>query len=153
MTLSYPLRRETVPSKAANARLRVFVAAPQEPGAVSSSEMSDCGEQIFAGERLLDQHRPAVSLGKLLPSVPANEGKWDAARLEHVGDAGDRLARKMRVEKSAVHHLALDRLESVPHGPGRADHGDARLLQHARDVQSDEEFVFNDEHALCCHAC
>ena len=47
--------------------------------------------------------------------------------------------------------LRLDRLQRVPDRSGRADHGEARLLKHARDIEGDEELVFDHEDPCRCH--
>src|SRR5262249_23209930 len=113
--------------------------------------MSDSGKEVLAGERFFHQERAAMGGRKLLASIAADKREGNAARLERISNAGDRLAGKMGVEQRAVDHLAFERLKGVSDGAGRADHGDARLLQHPGDVESYEELVFNDEDALRCH--
>jgi hypothetical protein len=115
--------------------------------------MSDCGEEVSAGERLFHQERAAMGRRELLAPIAADEGEGNAARFERIGNAGDRLAGKMGVEQSAVDHLAFERVERVSDGAGRPNHGDACLLQHSGNVEGYEELVFNNEDALCCHPC
>jgi hypothetical protein len=114
--------------------------------------MSDRCEEVFAGERLLHQKRATMRRRQLLAPVAADKGERDAARFQGVGDAGDRLSGKMGIEKRAMHLLAVDGLKRIAHTPGRANHDDARLLQHARNIEGYEEFVFDDEDAFYCHA-
>src|SRR5262245_52000755 len=90
---------------------------------------------------------------ELLAPIAADKGEGNAARLERIGNAGDRLAGKMGVEQSAVDHIAFERLERVADGGGRPYHGDACLVQHSGDVEGYEELVFNTEDALFCHPC
>ena len=90
---------------------------------------------------------------ELLAPIAADKGEGNAARLERIGNAGDRLAGKMGIEQSAVDHLTFERLERVSDGAGRPYHGDACLLQHSGDVEGYEELVFNNEDTLCRHPC
>src|SRR4029079_7426818 len=147
------LRRDDGLVEAPNARLMTFVAAPQDPGGFASLEMSDRGEEVSAGERLLNQNCSAMRRRKLLPPIAADKGEGDAARLKRIGDASDRLAGEMGIQERAVDHLPVDGQKGISHTAGRADHGDACLLEHARDVERDQKFVFNYQHALCCHPC
>ena len=90
---------------------------------------------------------------QLLAAIAADKGEGNAACFQRVGDAADRLAGEMCIEQRAVHVLPLDGLKRVADRPGRTDHGEARLLEHAGDIEGDEELVFNDEDARCCHPC
>src|SRR6185436_1705331 len=141
------------PRRSAKRSIDDFVAAPQDPGGFASLEMSDRGEEVSAGERLLNQNCSAMRRWKLLPPIAADKGEGDAARLKRIGDASDRLAGEMCIQERAVDHLPVDGQKGISHTAGRADHGDACLLEHARDVERDQKFVFNYQHALCCHPC
>ncbi len=76
-----------------------------------------------------------------------------SARFKRIGDAADRFAGKVDIEKRAMHVLPLDGLKRIADRPGGTDHGEAGLLEYAGDIEGDEELVFNDENARCCHPC
>src|SRR5262249_9412114 len=90
---------------------------------------------------------------ELLAPIAADKGEGNAARLERIGNTGDRLAGKMGVEQSAVDPLAFERLERVAGGAGRPYHGESRPPPHSGGFEGCEDLVSNNEDALCCHPC
>src|SRR5262245_47167141 len=109
------------------------------------------GKQVPAGERLLHQRRIAVRRRKMLAAIAADKGEGYAARDQGIGNAARRLAGEMGVEQCAVDGLAGDGVERIADIPGWTDHGEARLLKHAGDVERDEELVFDHEDMRCRH--
>jgi hypothetical protein len=57
----------------------------------------------------------------------------------------------MRIEQRSVYHLALDRSKRVTDIGGGTDHCEARLLKDARDIEGDEELIFDNEDACGRH--
>ena len=89
----------------------------------------------------------------MLAAIAADEGERNAARGKRVGHATHRLAGEVRIKQRAVHHLALNGLQRVPDIGGGTDDGKPRLLENARDIERDEEFIFDDEDTCGRHGC
>ena len=85
--------------------------------------MSDRGEEVSAGERLLNQNCSAMRRRKLLPPIAADKGEGDAARLKRIGDASDRLTNRKYVPQKDFRapELCLAKtldLKAFPFHPG-----------------------------------